>query len=121
MSIEKELEKILNDYANEVDELSNDTMKKASRNAVNELKMTSPKLSGDYARDWAVKTERGAGGSAVFIVHNKKHYQLTHLLENGHIIRNQYGEYGRAPAHPHIKQAEQNAIKSIIAKLEAKL
>ena len=121
MSVEQDLDKILKDYANEVDELSNDTMKKASRNAVNELKMTSAKLSGDYARDWAVKTERGAGGSAVFIVHNKKHYQLTHLLENGHIIRNQYGEYGRAPARPHIKQAEQNAIKSIIAKLEAKL
>lgn len=121
MSIEQDLEKILKEYTEEVGELTNDVMRNASRETVNDLKSTSPKLSGDYARDWAVKTERGAGGSAVFIVHNKKHYQLTHLLENGHIIRNQYGEYGRAPAHPHIKQAEQNAIKSIIATLEAKL
>lgn len=121
MSIENDLEKILKDYTEEVGELTNDVMKDASKNTVKELKTTSPKSSGAYASDWAVKTERGAGGSAVFIVHNKKHYQLTHLLENGHIIRNQYGEYGRAPAHPHIKRAEQNAIKSIIAKLEAQL
>ena len=73
MSIEQDLEKILNDYANEVDELSNDTMKKASRNAVNELKMTSRKLSGDYAKDWAVKAERGFGKSKIYIVHNRKH------------------------------------------------
>ena len=121
MSIEQDLEKILNDYANEVDELSNDTMKKASRNAVNELKMTSAKLSGDYARDWAVKTERGFGKSKIYIVHNRKHYMLTHLLENGHIVRNQYGTYGRVDGDGHIKDAEQNGINEVISTLEAKL
>ena len=40
------------------------------------------------------------------IVHNKTDYQLTHLLENGHVIRNKKGTYGRAPAHPHIKPIE---------------
>lgn len=118
MSIEADLEKILKEYTKEVNELSNDVMKDASKGAARELKNTSPKMSGAYAKDWAVKTERGAGGSAIYIVHNRKHYQLTHLLENGHIIRNQYGTYGRAPAHPHIKEAEQNAINKIISNLE---
>ena len=121
MSIEQDLEKILNDYANEVDELSNDTMKKASRNAVNELKMTSARRSGDYAKDWAVKTERGFGKSKIYIVHNRKHYMLTHLLENGHIVRNQYGTYGRVDGDGHIKDAEQNGINEVISTLEAKL
>lgn len=121
MSIEQDLEKILNDYANEVDELSNDTMKKASRNAVNELKMTSARRSGDYAKDWAVKTERGFGKSKIYIVHNRKHYMLTHLLENGHIVRNQYGTYGRVNGDGHIKDAEQNGINEVISTLEAKL
>lgn len=121
MSIENDLGKILTDYAKEVEELSNDTMRKASRNAVKELKTTSAKRSGDYAKDWAVKTESGFGKSKVFIVHNRKHYMLTHLLENGHIIRNQYGTYGRVNGDGHIRHAEQNGINEIISTLEAKL
>lgn len=121
MSIEKELDNILKDYVNEVDELTNDTMKKASRNAVKELKTTSAKRSGDYAKDWAVKTENGFGKSKIYIVHNRKHYMLTHLLENGHIARNQYGTYGRVNGDGHIKDAEQNGINEVISTLEAKL
>lgn len=121
MSIEKELNGILERYAKEVDELTDDTMKKASRNAVKELKATSPKRSGAYAKDWAVKTEKGFGKSKIYIVHNKKHYRLTHLLENGHIVRNQFGTFGRVSGDGHIKDAEQNAINEVISTLEAKL
>lgn len=121
MSIERELNNILKKYADEVDKLTDDTMKKASRNAVKELKTTSPKRSGAYARDWAVKTDKGFGKSKTYIVHNKKHYRLTHLLENGHVVRNQFGTYGRVSGDGHIKQAEQNAINEILATLEAKL
>lgn len=121
MSIEQDLEKILKEYTEEVGEITNDVMKNASRGTVNELKSTSPKLSGDYARDWAVKTERGFGKSKIYIVHNRKHYMLTHLLENGHIVRNQYGTYGRVNGDGHIKDAEQNGINEVISTLEAKL
>lgn len=121
MSIEQDLEKILKEYTEEVGELTNDVMRNASRGTVNELKSTSPKLSGDYARDWAVKTERGFGKSKIYIVHNRKHYMLTHLLENGHIVRNQYGTYGRVNGDGHIKDAEQNGINEVISTLEAKL
>ena len=121
MSIEKELDSILKEYADEVDELTNDTMKKASRDAVKELKTTSAKRSGAYAKDWTVKTEKGFGKSKIFIVHNSKHYMLTHLLENGHIVRNQFGTYGRVNGDGHIKDAEQNAVEEVISTLEAKL
>ena len=36
------------------------------------------------------------------IVHNRTDYQLTHLLENGHVIRNKKGEYGRTRPIKHI-------------------
>ena len=121
MSIEKELESILEECAREVDELTDDTMKKASRDTAKELKTTSAKRSGEYAKSWAVKTEKGFGNSKTYIVHNKKHYRLTHLLENGHIIRNQYGTYGRVSGDGHIKEAEQNGINEILTTLEAKL
>lgn len=51
-------------------------------------------------------------------------YQLTHLLENGHAIRNQYGSYsGTTRAFPHWATAEaeaannlENAIKQAIGR-----
>lgn len=39
------------------------------------------------------------------VVYNKEHYRLTHLLENGHIIKNAYGTYGRTAPRPHVKPA----------------
>lgn len=121
MSVDKELNDILAEYVKDVDELTNETMKKASRDTAKELKTTSAKRSGDYAKDWAVKTENGFGKSKIYIVHNRKHYMLTHLLENGHIIRNQYGTYGRVNGDGHIRDAEQNGINEVISTLEAKL
>lgn len=121
MSVEQDLDKILTEYTEKVDELTDDVMKKASRGATRELKITSPKNTGDYAKDWAVKTEKGFGKSKIYIVYNRRHYMLTHLLENGHIIRNQYGTYGRKNGDTHIKDAEQNGINEIISTLEARL
>lgn len=119
--IERELNKILNDYKDEVDELSNDSCKKSAQSCSRDLKQTSPRRTGAYASDWAVKTTRGAGGSEIYTVYNRKHYQVTHLLEKGHVIRNKKGEYGRAPAHPHIAPAAKRAEEELIRLLEAKL
>ena len=121
MSVEQDLDKILTEYTEEVGELSNDTMKKASRDTAKELKITSAKRSGDYAKDWAVKKEKGFGKSEIYIVYNRRHYRLTHLLEYGHIVRNQYGTWGRDNGDGHIKDAEQNGINEVISTLEAKL
>ena len=50
------------------------------------------KGGGAYARDWVSDAEVSATGVDV-TVHNRRHYQLTHLLEKGHAISNQYGSY----------------------------
>lgn len=120
-NISKDLESILMDYIDEVGEISDGVLKDASDETAKDLRNTSPQRTGKYASGWTVKVSNGAEGTKVYTVHNATSYRLTHLLENGHVIRNKKGEYGRAPAHPHIKAAEQRAITRLIAELENKL
>ena len=120
-SLTQQLNDILDEYTKEVDKISNDTMKNVSKETATDLKNTSPKRTGKYARSWTVKSERGAGGSMIYTVHNKDYGWKTHILENGHVIRNKKGEFGRAPAHPHIKPARDRAETKLISELEKKL
>lgn len=101
-SVSIQMKEILDEF----DERVNDVLEKAadtvSREAVDKLQNTSPRRTGGYAGGWTAKKEP----SGEIIVHNSDHYQLTHLLENGHVVRNKKGTYGRAPAHKHIKPVE---------------
>ncbi len=101
-SVAIQMEQILDEFEDKV----NDVLKKSANDVANEsvdkLHNTSPRKSGDYASGWTVKKL----SSNNVVVHNTDHYQLTHLLENGHVIRNKKGTYGRAPAHKHIKPVE---------------
>lgn len=119
-SLLKQLNDVLEDYIDEVDDLSNTEMKKAAQDTAKDLRSTSPKRTGRYAAAWAVKSEPLGGGAIGYTVYNKRG-SLTHLLENGHVIRNKKGDYGRAPAHPHIKPAEDRAVQKLITDLESKL
>lgn len=110
-SNEINLSGILNGYAKEVKTQLKSAQEEVAKEGVDELKATSPKGhragSGKYAKDWAVKRM----GSSL-IIHNRKHYQLSHLLEKGHATRNG----GRTRAFPHIKPVEEQVIKDYEAK-----
>ena len=80
-----------------------------AKETVKELKSTSPKKTGGYAKGWARKKV----GTAQ-VVHNSTNYQLTHLLENGHANR----DGGRTPGRPHIAPAEQKAIDEFEKRVE---
>lgn len=120
LSVAEDLEKILDQYAEKLDDTTDEIMDKQARETVQELKNTSPKRpnGGEYAKSWAVKRDKKKHS---YIVHNKKHYRLTHLLNNGHVIANQYGVYGRTSGDNHIGKAEDHAKAALIKKLEAKL
>lgn len=120
-SIEVQMAKILDEYSQEVQDVTNSAIKRVSRETVNRLKSSSPKKSGSYAKGWAVKDLNRHGNIVNVVVHNRTDYQLTHLLENGHVIRNKKGTYGRAPAHPHIRPAEQWANNELPAEIEREL
>ena len=104
---------ILNDYGDNVTEGMKEAVRTVANNAKEETKAASPVRDkgpkrGRYRKGWAVKSdEERLVLSAV--VHNRTDYQLTHLLEKGHALRNG----GKAKAIPHIGPAEEKAVKEI--------
>lgn len=113
-SVSIQMKEILDEFSDKVNEVLDKSANQTADEAVEKLRNTSPRKSGAYAQGWTVKKE----GKGDVIVHNATNYQLTHLLENGHVIRNKKGTYGRAPAHKHIKPVETWANKEFQRKIE---
>lgn len=110
--ISKEFTKILSEYKEEVEEGISIAGDKVAKKTVSNLRKNSPKREkngGAYAKGWRITTIKGKR-----IIHNKTKYQLTHLLENGHAKVNG----GRVPGTPHIKPAEEQAIKEYVNEVE---
>ena len=95
-------------YSNLVAEELETAKSEVSDDLVQELKETSPKKTGSYRKGWRVKKV-----GKKFVVHNKTHYQLTHLLEKGHAKPG-----GRVDARVHIAPAEQKAVEQFVEKVE---
>lgn len=89
-----------------------DTMKKAVQDAadtaVKDLKATSPKRTGKYAKSWTQKKMKETSSEKEIVVHARR-YQLTHLLENGHAKRGG----GRVAARVHIKPVEEKVSEQL--------
>lgn len=101
-SVEIQMKQILDEFDDKVNEVLKKSANDVADQSVEKLRNTSPRDTGSYASGWTKKKESARS----IIVHNATDYQLTHLLENGHVIRNKKGTYGRAPAHKHIKPVE---------------
>lgn len=113
--IAEQLTDILDEVVREVEKKSNDTFEQAAMEAAQMLQQNSPKRPGrgDYARGWTLKPVN-MGGLKGYVVYNKDHYQLTHLLENGHAKVNG----GRVKAIPHIRPVEEVTVAHTISKIE---
>lgn len=117
MTVSVQMSRILDEYNQEVQKATRDSIKTVAKEASKRLKSTSPKRSGAYASGWSVKQV----DEMTAVVHNTKHYQLTHLLENGHVVRNKKGTYGRAPAIKHIAPVEEWANNELPNEIERSL
>jgi hypothetical protein len=106
----KTVQKTLEDYGLSVSLRMNKAVKEVGKNCEKTLKEISPKRQGKYAKSWVCTTTSDSPLETEVVIHNKKHYRLTHLLENGHATRNG----GRTKAQPHIKPAEEQAISEYI-------
>lgn len=109
-------QKIIDDYAADVEKSITEVKEDLSKLGVKRLKLVSPKKRGDYARSWTVRKKKD-----YYLIYNKQG-QLTHLLEYGHPLVNKKGEvYGHAKAYPHIKETETFILDAAQEVLEKRL
>src|SRR5690606_10167651 len=97
-------------YTEEVGAAIEEAVKETAQAMAADLRETSPKDTGEYAKGWTHRKE--APGS--YRVYNKKKPQLTHLLEHGHAKRGG----GRVEGRPHIKPAEERHLPGFERKVE---
>ena len=117
-SVEEQVMAILDEYKEIPAEVAERNARKTGRDTVQQLKNVSPKRpgGGEYASGWATK-KQGKG----VVVYNRKAPGLTHLLEKGHVIKNKYGTYGRAPAHVHIAPVEERSNREYVENVRREL
>lgn len=126
-TVQEQMQRLLDDYTEEAIKASDEAIKAVAEECVQKLKNTSPKKTGDYAKGWSNKTLKKGKYIGIFahtgtyIVHNRTDYHLTHLLENGHMIVNEKGTYGRTRAYPHIAPTEEWAADELPNAIKRKL
>lgn len=122
-SLDEEIKKELENFNAEVINAANESFQETAKEAAEMLKKGGPyqERTGAYTKDWAVD-KRGSRTSVVtglngYSVYNKKHYQLTHLLEKGHQSR----KGGRVKAFSHIAPVNEQLGEMVTGKIESKL
>lgn len=108
-SVSVQMKELLDSINEEVRNAGKDAIEKVSKEVVQKLRNTSPKKTGDYAKGWGTKKLN----SFTVVVHNKTDWQLTHLLENGHVVKNKKGTYGRVSPKKHIAPVEEWAADAL--------
>lgn len=117
INLEDELGRILDEYMDDVEETANKVINQVAKEAAQKLKNTSPRDTGKYAEGWTVKK----GKKLNAVVYNATRPGLTHLLEESHPIRNQYGTWGRSTARPHIAPVREWAEEEVVKRIEEAL
>lgn len=119
-AIRKEIESM----NQEVIEKCNTAAERAASDGVRQLKASSPVRAdgynrkyppGSYAKSWKKKKESNVLGVQGYTIYNANHYQLTHLLEFGHIIA---GTGRRSKAFPHISTVNDSVSQQFIREVE---
>lgn len=109
-TIESEVRNWTKDVVDDIDDIKKDITK----NGVKQLRESSPKRTGDYAKNWT--SQKLKNGDQV-IYQKAPTYRLTHLLENGHAKRNG----GRVAPKVHIAPVEEELVSNYISRVEKRL
>ena len=124
--IARQLQIILEQAEDEIVTLTEETMARIAKETMQRIKVEASikkglHKSGEYASGWTVTKRKKYGKIMGFVVHNRKKPGLTMLLEKGHVIRNEFGSYGRTMGIPHIRPAEVWAQGEIMRRLGRRL
>lgn len=120
-SLVVQMEKIFDDYSRNLKKTTNEANDSVAKQSVQKLRSTSAKRTGRYARGWGVKKICGGMGIDTVIIRNRTDYQLTHLLEKPHLIRNKKGTYGYTEGDGRIKAVEEWAKQELPLEIERRL
>lgn len=112
---------ILEEYGEEVIDVMADAAEKTVKKAVKTLKSkdtgTFDTKTGNYRKGWRNQVEKGRLSIAA-VAYNKTDYQLTHLLEFGHVLVTGGRTQGTVKAFPHIAQVNDQAQKDFMEYIE---
>lgn len=118
----------LEEYSGEVTVATKKACEDVAEGCRDEIAKLSPRSkgtggkNGHYADSWEKKISFQNADEIRYTVYNKKHYQLTHLLEYGH-EKWIFGYYtgGRVDPKPHIRIAESHAKDQLVKEIKRNL
>lgn len=127
IDFDKAIKDVLAAYGDSVRSTVEESINTVAGEAVEKLKAVDTfapngNPTGEYSASWtAEKVSTGRVGIKT-VVHNLKHYRLTHLLEKGHVSRNGTGRtFGRVRAYPHIGEVNDFVERELPKEVERRL
>lgn len=121
------IDEILKEYGDDVYETVGKSVKEVTDEATDKLKAVNHFASGGhpsgaYAGSWVNDEVKKKRLQTARVVHNEDHYRLTHLLENGHVIRNGTGRtFDKTGKYPHIAPVNDWANEELPRRFRRKL
>lgn len=120
-ALQTTIDSFLRELGTDVSGALDEAITEVGKEAVNKLKETSPKKTGDYSTSWKFKKNaKGQSGALEAKVYNEQG-NLTHILEFGHPIVSHGTVVGHAAPKPHIEPVNEWVQRELPKKFTEKM